>query len=318
MERALLTADIGGTHARFLLVAAQAVELPADAACLELNTRDHKSPDDLLETALTRLKLRAAECDAAFAVAGPVRQGQVHLTNLGWDLSESALQRQPGFRRARLLNDLAAAAWTLAEHPPRQSRALREAAVAADGRHAVVSVSTGLGIAYWTRSGEAPRVEPSEGGHVGFTPSDSWETDYLRTLQEHHGGRISWERVLCGAGLAALEAYLRGGGELAPAEVARRAAAGNATAVKAVQRFSRLLGVFVGDRVLAAPITGSIWLMGGVLAGLGEQLDQERFLDGLDAKGRISPELTRRPVRVTRDDFLGLHGAYYAARAGRG
>jgi glucokinase len=311
--RHILVADIGGTRARFLRLDADGAALGAEP--LDLSTREHRHLPELLATALHALGLRAVDCDAWFAVAGPVHAGRVRLTNLGWEVSETSLREDQGFRSAHLLNDLAAAAWCLGEAQPAPSRVLREAPDPDGGRSAVVSVSTGLGLAYWARLDGRLHVDATEGGHVGFSPGDPWETDYLRAMQQKHGHRISWERTLCGAGLAALEAHIRGGSELDSAEVARLAAAGDASASEAVRRFSRMLGVFVGDRVLDAPITGSIWLMGGVTAGLGGQLDRERFLEGLDAKGRMNPALTRLPVRITEDHRLGLRGAFYAARA---
>lgn len=313
--RHILAADIGGTRARFLRLDAPGAA-PAGEP-LDLPIREHGDLSTLLSAALTALGLRAADCDAWFAVAGPVHAGRVRLTNLGWDLSEASLREDLGFHGAHLLNDLAAAAWCLGEESLPPSRVLREAPDTDGGRSAVVSVSTGLGLAYWARLEGGLHVDATEGGHGGFSPGDAWETGYLRAMQQQHGPRISWERVLCGAGLAALEAYIRGGAELDPAEVVRRAATGDAPASEAVRRFSRMLGAFVGDRVLDAPITGSIWLMGGVTAGLGAGLDQERFLEGLDAKGRMSPALTRLPVRITGDTRLGLRGAFYAARASR-
>lgn len=298
----LLAADIGGTHARFRHA----------GRALELTTRDYGGMDSLLAAALEQLKLEGAGLDAALAVAGPVQGNHANLTNLGWRCELEPLRTRFGFRRLAFLNDLEAAARAVAERPP-QARLLR-AGIAA-GRAALISVSTGLGVAYWSRPGGALHVESSEAGHAGFAPGEAWDAQFLRALEQQQVGRVSWERVLSGAGLASLDSYLRQAPALSPEEVVRHAREGDEHALAAVRRLSHLAGVFAGDLVLAAPARGGVWLMGGVLAGLGDLFDGEAFLRGFDAKGRLSPQLAQVPVQLTAEDRLGLEGAWLTAEA---
>ena len=50
---------------------------------------------------------------ACFDVAGPVIGGRAHLTNLPWDVEETALSQALGLRRVMLLNDLKAIAYAV-------------------------------------------------------------------------------------------------------------------------------------------------------------------------------------------------------------
>jgi len=70
-----------------------------------------------------------------------------------------------------------------------------------------------------------------------------------------------------------------------------------------VRRYSRLLGVFAGDLVLAAPALGGVWLMGGVLAGLGPRFDRQQFLK-VRCERALEPPAGDVPVRMTGDDRL--------------
>lgn len=306
----ILTADIGGTHARFMRGSAVPQGTP-----VELASRDYPDIDALITAGLKQLGVEAQGCDAVLSLAGPIHHGKVRLTNLGWDIDAEALQRHFGFRHVALLNDLEAAAWALAESPPAPSRVLREGQSVLGTRHAIISVSTGLGTAYWSRVQERVEVQAAEAGHMGFAASADWQLDLLRDLQMKYAGRVSWERVVSGAGLSFLEAQLRGSEPGDSADVVRRARSGDATAVTAVQRFSQLMGVFAGDLALAAPVTGGIWFMGGVVAGLGDLLDRDRFLEGFDAKGRLSSQVAGLPVCTTTEDHLGIQGAWYASRS---
>lgn len=311
---ALLAADIGGTRARFLHVPRTRGAAPQR---FELACSDFPDFEALLACALAQPGIRAgAGLDAALAVAGPVRDGRVEFTRLPWRAEAAALKQRFGLRRVMLLNDMEAAAWALAEQHPADTPALRAGRDTDKGRCVLLSVGTGLGSVYWSRLGGRLHVEPAEAGHSGFAPSCEWEVDYLRVLRRRYGERISWERLLCGAGLALLHAHLGGSDALLmPAAVVERAAAGEAAAREALRRFSALLGNLAGDLVLAAPAAGGVWLAGGVLAGMDWLFDPRPFLQSFDNKGRLAPLLAEVPVRRSGDGDLGLRGARHAARA---
>ncbi|HEY3644918.1 MAG TPA: glucokinase [Gammaproteobacteria bacterium] len=304
-----LSADIGGTHARFMRGAATSGSAP-----IELASGDYPDIDALIRAGLAKLGMDPRGNDAVLSLAGPVRLGRMRFTNLDWGIDAEVLKQHFGFRHVALLNDLEAAAWALAESPPRPSLVLRDAEAAPGARHAVISVSTGLGTAYWSRVHGHLEVQAAEAGHAGFAASADWQLELLEALQNRYGERVSWERVLSGSGLSFLEGHLRGGEPTQSSDVVRRARSGEVAAVTAVQRFSHLMGVFAGDIALAAPVTGGIWFMGGVLAGLGDLLDRTRFLEGFDAKGRLSAQVRGLSLRTTSEDFLGIRGAWYASR----
>ena len=308
----IITADIGGTHARFMQVPAPGHDEPA--ASVELASRDYPDAHALIGAGLERLGVPARGSDAVLSLAGAVRDGKVTLTNLGWHIDAEALKKGFGFRQVALLNDLEAAAYALAEDPPPPSLVIRDGEFSASARHAVISVSTGLGTAFWSRSPGQLEVQAAEAGHTGFAADADWQQELLRSLQKKYGGRVSWERVVSGAGLSFMEAQLRSGEAVSSADVVLRAESGETAAMTAVRRFSQLMGVFAGDLALAAPVTGGIWLMGGVLAGLGDLLDRGRFLEGFDAKGRLSGQVARLPVWATAEASLGIRGAWYASR----
>ena len=308
----ILAADIGGTHARFLLapVAHGGAALPGTR--VELASRGSADIEDLVAAALRRFELQPpVHIDAMFAVAGPVRDGRADMTNLSWHADAASLRRRFGFGHVDFVNDLEAAARALAEQPPADAALLRGGQSAGD-RSVVISVGTGLGVAYWSGAGRELRVEASEAGHLGYAPTETWELELLKLLQQRHGEHVSWERILSGPGLASLDAFGRHGEPTTPAEVAHRAASGNTPALMALKRFSRLLGVFAGDLAVAAP-AANVWLAGGVLAGLGPLFDIRAFLEGFDAKGRVAPLIQATPVRWTDDGELGLRGAWLAA-----
>ncbi|MGD8574997.1 MAG: ROK family protein, partial [Gammaproteobacteria bacterium] len=300
-----LLADIGGTHARFAL-AGRGGRCP-DEAELDIPVRDYADLPGLVRSAARHFSLDDfSAIDLVVALAGPVESGRASITNLGWGVDEASLREEFGFRNIALLNDLEAAALAVASGLGTEQQIIQPGRGHIDRRHALVSVGTGLGVAYWQGHGRLARVEATEAGHSGFAPEDAWQRDWLAALQRRHG-RVSWERVLSGPGLAALEAWLRGSTEPDdPDDVSQRAVAGDAVAGMAVRALSRMLGAFAGDLVLTGPAAGGIWLAGGVVNGLGSCFDNWAFMQGFRAKGRMSGLLQQVTVIRVGSPALGL------------
>lgn len=313
--QSLFVADVGGTHARFLM-ARQAhsphAVMPREYR-LDLHAENFDSFEDLVATALEDFADEdRSNMHAVFAVAGPVHEGHAHFTNLPWTADAAALKTTFGFRSVSLLNDLAAAARGLAGQAAPEALILQAGQPNEDERKLLLSVGTGLGAAYWTGQNTSVRIDASEAGHIGFSPVDTWQFEWLRRLHLEYG-RVSWERVLSGSGLAALDSYLRDGDTEAPADIAERARHNSATAQRAIRLFSGMLGQFAGDLALAAPAFGGVWLTGGVLRGLDRLFDSTSFMEGFHAKGRVSNVLDKVPVYWVNDAELGLRGAWIAA-----
>ncbi len=294
-----LAADLGGTHARFALQSdpLQSVVYAA---------RDFPTLDDVIAAALAAFGLDdAATIDAVIAVAGPVHAGAAIFTNLDWRADVDTLRERFGFASVRLLNDVECAARSAAAALPADIATVQPAPHQADARHVLVSVGTGLGVAYWRGSDE---VDASEAGHAGFAPTIAWDHTLLSQLQTGNA-RTTWEHVLSGPGLARIDSFVSGSPCVDGAQVAQRASRRDPHAIESIRHFSRLLGVFCGDLVLAAPVTGGVLLAGGVIAGLGAHFDAAAFVAGFRDKGAMAALPAALPVWRTADTGLALRGA---------
>ena len=272
----LIAADIGGTTSRFALaddqgrVMAEHHYPSAEAAGLL----------PLLERFLADTGTDAHGVAAlVLALAGPLDDDCVDLTNLPWRVCRQELQAFfPNTRRER-------------------------------GRRLALGPGTGLGVAYLHPAHGHWRAWPTEAGHIAFAPETEQEWALARHLIERHG-RASWERILSGPGLAALHAWLAGReNPLPPPEVMAAAAAGEATAKEAMRLFARLLGRFAGDMALAWQPAGGVYLLGGVATHGARWLQTPAFLEAFDAKGRLGSLVARYPVHIVMTPRAGLLGA---------
>ena len=154
---------------------------------------------------------------------------------------------------------------------------------------------------------------------MGAAPSgDDARTVVERSRLRH--GRVSWERLLCGDGLALFDAVARGADEAAePADVAARALSGDAAARRAASEFAHALGEFAGDLCLAFSATGGVYLTGGVLDGLGRALDADALREGFEDKGRFRDAVKGSAVlsRMRRRSCAARPGATAGGKGAR-
>ena len=301
MTRYLL-ADIGGTHTR---VAAAAPGEPPGPVTRYRN-RDLAGPVE----ALQRHRAQHADDDwwVAAAVAGPVAQGRVQLTNLGWQLDAEELARRTGAVRAELVNDYQALARALPElQKEAHCTRLREGAPAAGAAMAVLGPGTGLGVSGLVPAAREWGVIAGEGGHVTLAAADATEATLLGALREELG-HVSAEAVLSGPGLSRLHRMLHGV-EAGPEVITAADGEADPAARETIDRFLALLGGTAGNLALTLGARAGVFLAGGILPRLSaSRLADSPLLERFLAKGRFRSYLEPVPVWRIDDPAAALLG----------
>ncbi len=250
------------------------------------------------------------------ALAGPVEDDGMtaHITNLPWTVDARECGAVFGLPPLRLANDFAGAAAGIAAVAGEDLVTLQAGEPLADGVRLVVGAGTGLGMALLVKDGERWRPLPGEGGHVGFSPQNPIEARiHTALLQEY--GRVTWERVVSGPGLAAIHRVLAGE-EREPASIAAAAMAGEGSALHALRVFLAAYGAYAGDMAMATQARGGVFLAGGIAGKVLPVLRSSGdFLAAFNAKAQHARLLARVPVHVVTDELLGLKGAALLAAA---
>jgi len=327
--RYVLIADIGGTNARFALT-----DLNAAEACVlrarSLPNAEFASLQHAAEHYLQGLDDLGADARpdrAVIAVAAPVAADEIRLTNRAWSFSASELQRSLRLTELNMLNDFGAVAWSVPSLATTDRVLLHGAEpTPLRGPISVIGPGTGLGVAMLVGSARAGwRVVETEGGHVSFAPLGEEEQCIARWLGARFG-RVSTERLLSGAGLAHIDAALRGEDSAAlsgqppalrdPAEIVAAALDGHDLAARrALARFCAVLGSVAGD---AALIHGArcVTIAGGIVPRFIPFLRSSAFRERFLAKGRFAASLESVSIQVITHPHPGLLGAAVAARNG--
>ena len=316
-----LIADIGGTNARFALT-----DLSAPSAqVLDARSLDASAFASLQHAAEHYLAAVGVQPrHAAIAVASPVSAEEIRLTNRAWSFTRRELQRALGLDRLHVLNDFGAVAWSvpaLAGHEYITVHGSDDAPL--QGPVSVLGPGTGLGVAMLVGNDPDWQVVETEGGHISFAPLGDEELAIARWFTARFG-RVSNERLLCGSGLAHIDAVLRGAVDHTtgqhqdlrePADIVAAALEGHDLAARrTLARFCAVLGSVAGD---AALIHGArtVMLAGGIVPRFVPFLRSSAFRERFLAKGRFAPYLETVTIRVITHSGPGLLGAAMSLRA---
>lgn len=310
--KAFLVGDVGGTNARFALA-----RWTDEGFALE----HHQSfPAEQVPTFLEAVRAFVDGCadnpdGGILAVAGPIIDGEVDLTNSPWRVSEAELASL-GRGPIRLINDFEALAWGAPLVPAEDLASLGGPAQGdPHGAIAVVGPGTGFGVSSLARDAHGREIAlPSEGGHVSFAPSDPVEDEILRILRARHG-RVSVERLICGPGLVTLHGVLaemegRKADLTEPAAITGQALADpDSYAAATLTRFCGILGAVAGDIALITGARGGVYVAGGIAPRILPFLKDSPFRARFDGKGRYEGYMRAIPTRVILHKHAALLGA---------
>ena len=305
-----LVGDIGGTNARLALcnLSDGTLSDPIIYSALE---------NDSLESVIHKFR-QETKVDfkaACIAIACPVNQDYIKMTNNPWEFSKSQLKQNLGLDTLLVINDFTAMSMSVTCLP-------RESLVKIGGGEpdptapiAVYGAGTGLGVAHLIKHGDKWIPLSGEGGHVDLAPANMSEDMILIALRARIG-HVSAERVLSGPGLLNLyEAIamrnerLRTG--LTPADVTASALSPNPDpdCLEALNTFCRLMGRFGGNLALTLGTFGGVYVAGGVVPRFIEFFKQSQFRRAFEDKGRFKSYLERIPAYVITEPKAGLMGA---------
>jgi len=317
-----LIADIGGTNARFALCASEGRQRPVLTGVCEFTVAQFASLAQAASHYLAQMHAPRPR-RSVIAVASAVTGDEIKVTNNDWSFSIANLQRELGLDQIRVINDYAAIAMAV-PHLGRPElepigQAVAPAAVRrADRHYAVLGPGTGLGMCrLLLRQGRSVVID-SEGGHVGFAPSDDYEIAILQCLLKQHA-RVSVERLVSGPGLRNLYAAVCAvegvaGGMNTSEQITAGALAGtDAACRRAVELFCSILGGFAGDVALMYGAWDGVYLGGGMTVTLLPWICRGEFRRRFESKGRFGSLMQTIPTFAITHPQPGLLGAAAAA-----
>ena len=327
----ILAGDIGGTKVDLALYSFVQGDLKPFAE-KKYAAKEYPSLEAVVQDFLKASQPPETVTSACFGVPGPVRDGKLKLTNLPWVLDSRVLSRDLEIDHLFLINDLEANGYGIPELPASMIRTLSAGDPSVAGNRGLIAAGTGLGEAVLVWNGKAHMPMASEGGHTDYAPRTDEEIELLRYLRRTLNGRVSYERVVSGIGMANLYAFLRDEkGMEEPAWLKERMQTEDPNAVigelavtgeselcvRALDLFVSAYGAEAGNLALKVLSLGGIYIGGGIAPKIIEVLQRGEFMKAFTDKGRMSALLEQIPVHIILESRAALIGAasYAEARA---
>lgn len=312
MPEHILLADIGGTNARFAVVRGGSLNLEH---LHKLKGHDYASIDAAIAEYLRRLPDDLdTPRNACLAIAAPIEGERVTMTNLAWSFSIDTLRDSLSLDQLLVINDFKAVARSIPELAADRLQAIGGGSLKKGAPAVVLGPGTGLGVSALVFAGDKPTAIQTEGGHIGFAPSDRVEMQILERLWEKYD-RVSVERLLSGPGLVNLYESLaainkRSIEPLQPEAVTQRALSGECQDCKeALNRFFGILGSVAGDLALAVGAEGGVYIAGGILPRMLDEFRHSDFRARFESKGRFSQYVSAMATIVVCEPYPGLIGS---------
>jgi len=313
--KTLLIGDIGGTNARFALAN---TDQPGFDKEMILPCDDFPTIEQAIHYYLDEITANAPD-KICLAIAGPIQNQQVQMTNNQWFISAQQLAHEFSAESVNLINDFHAIAlslpWlktdqlmTIGPHlPPPMSNQSQY-------KLGVIGPGTGLGVAGLIKQAGHTTVITSEAGHMGFAAETAQQMQILDSLHQHWP-RVSIERLLSGSGLqnihlAQQQINLQLQQSLSAAEIFQQAVDNQQSlAYQSVQIFFEILGQVAGDIALAYGAEDGIYIAGGMVKRYPDLLRKSRFREAFESKGRHRALLQDIPTYLINHPQPGLFGA---------
>jgi len=301
LEFPVLLGDIGGTNARFAIVAA-----PHAPMTLLPRALTGEAPDPLtaIRTALQSYDGPSPR-SAIIAVANRADSLVIRLTNGKWVVDAAVIGKALGLSRVVLVNDYppVAASVTALDEDRGDLARLGAASSSSSGARVVLGPGTGLGAAALVPVEGRFAILSTEAGHVEFGPATEEEAAFWPYV-ERVGGRVTAEVLLSGPGLCRIHAALAAAKGRAhtlshPAEILEAGRQGSdAIATATLRVFARLLGRFAGDLALAYEAAGGVAIAGGIAPRMVDVLNSGEFRRAFEAKAPHHEWARRVPTYV--------------------
>lgn len=310
----VVSADIGGTHARFAIAEVEGGRVVSLSEPVTLKTADHASLQTAYQAFAAKIG-RPLPRAIAIAVASPVGGDVIRLTNNPWIIRKSLIQERLNADQWVVVNDFGAIGHAVAQVPDSDFIHLcgPDTPLPSEGITTVCGPGTGLGVAQVLRKAGAYHVLETEGGHMDFAPLDGIEDALLKRLRKTFT-RVSAERVVAGPGIVAIyETLAELEGRAVPSRddkaIWTEAIDGtDSIALAALDRFCLSLGAVAGDLALAQGAKGVV-----IAGGLGFRIKDRLIRSGFDqrfvAKGRFQTMMAALPVKLITHPQPGLFGA---------
>ncbi len=305
-------ADIGATTTRCALLDDKGTELAPEI----FENADFTGVAGVLGIYLDHRRASDRPSRAALAVAAPITGDEVQMINIDWRFSQGELKDTLRLKGLQVVNDFAAIAWAMPLLASADVVRIGGGESVPRTTLAALGPGSGLGVSALVPAADGWALMAGEGGHVSMPATTREEQDAIALLRDRFDGHCSAERVLSGPGLVNLYVALaelagRGRPTVTPEDVTNLARQSEPLARKTLAMFFAMLGTVAANLAVTTGARGGVYIAGGIVPRLVEQLAKSEFRARFEAKGRYRQYLAAIPTHVITAQLPAFRGLKY-------
>jgi glucokinase len=308
-----LVGDIGGTNARFALVA------PGKSELMSIKTLQCTK----FETVQEAIKSYLSSIDdveiisACIASAGTTHLDVFKPANNDWVINKSNVSSALNDIQVNWINDFSAQALATTTLKSNDVIVINKGAVQPERVRLVIGPGTGLGTCGLINSSNGWVPLPAQGGHSDFAPNSSLEIEIWTLLQKQFG-HVAVERILSGPGIVNLYKALCQINEKevlfnSPSEITSAAIKVNPDSMskETLHLFCQIFGSVTGSIALSTGCLGGIYITSDLVRNFLDFFIDSDFLKSFEDKGRLKYYMTDIPIFISKKENMGLIGSTY-------
>ena len=308
-----MVGDIGGTNARFALVAPGKSEL---MSIKTLQCTKFETVQEAINSYISSIN-DAEIVSACIASAGTTHLDVFKPANNDWVINKSNVSSALNDIQVNWINDFSAQALATTTLKSNDVIVINKGAVQLERVRLVIGPGTGLGTCGLINSSSGWVPLPAQGGHSDFAPNSSLEIEIWTLLQKQFG-HVAVERILSGPGIVNLyKALCQINGNEAlfnsPSEITSAAIKVNPDSMskETLHLFCRIFGSVTGTIALSTGCLGGIYITSDLVRNFLDFFIDSDFLKSFEDKGRLKYYMTDIPIFISKKENMGLIGSTY-------
>ena len=308
-----MVGDIGGTNARFALVAPGKSEL---MSIKTLQCTKFETVQEAIKSYLSSIN-DAEIISACIASAGTTHLDVFKPANNDWVINKSNVSSALNDIQVNWINDFSAQALATTTLKSNDVIVINKGAVQPERVRLVIGPGTGLGTCGLINSSNGWVPLPAQGGHSDFAPNSSLEIEIWTLLQKQFG-HVAVERILSGPGIVNLYKALCQINEKevlfnSPSEITSAAIKVNPDSMskETLHLFCRIFGSVTGSIALSTGCLGGIYITSDLVRNFLDFFIDSDFLKSFEDKGRLKYYMTDIPIFISKKENMGLIGSTY-------
>jgi glucokinase len=308
-----LVGDIGGTNARFALVAPGKSEL---MSIKTLQCTNFETVQEAIKSYLSSIN-DVEIISACIASAGTTHLDVFKPANNDWVINKSNVSSALNDIQVNWINDFSAQALATTTLKSNDVIVINKGAVQPERVRLVIGPGTGLGTCGLINSSNGWVPLPAQGGHSDFAPNSSLEIEIWTLLQKQFG-HVAVERILSGPGIVNLYKALCQINEKevlfnSPSEITSAAIKVNPDSIskETLHLFCRIFGSVTGSIALSTGCLGGIYITSDLVRNFLDFFIDSDFLKSFEDKGRLKYYMTDIPIFISKKENMGLIGSTY-------